>query len=169
MVAAPRLALGTSSFAERCSVCLSYAAVAAREGLEPPPEASNNRLPYQLGDLAAVRKERESNPQGLRSPGFQPGAVADRLALPYAARSQSIGRRASFAVLLYSAVKVRALAGRAGLEPATTVLETAMLPLHHRPVLVWAAGFEPALTAVRRQDVVQATPRPYNRGLKTED
>lgn len=113
MVAAPRLALGTSSFAERCSVCLSYAAVAAREGLEPPPEASNNRLPYQLGDLAAVRKERESNPQGLRSPGFQPGAVAHRLALPYAARGQSIGRRASFAVLLYSAVKVPR-AGRPG-------------------------------------------------------
>ena len=87
--------------------------MAAREGVEPTPGAINSRVPYQLGDLAAVRKERESNPQGLRSPGFQPGAVAHRLALPYAARGQTVGRRALFAVLLYSAVKVR-VAGRPG-------------------------------------------------------
>lgn len=113
VVAAPRLALGASSFAERCSICLSYAAVAAREGFEPTPGAINSRVPYQLGDLAAVRKERESNPQGLRSPGFQPGAVARRLALPYAARRQLSVRRAGSLCLLYSTVKVP-VAGRSG-------------------------------------------------------
>lgn len=50
------------------------------------------------------------------------------------------------------------LAGRAGFEPAPLVLETSMLPLHYRPGLVEAAGFEPAVTAFQMRDVGRATP-----------
>lgn len=52
------------------------------------------------------------------------------------------------------------LAGRAGFEPAPLVLETSVLPLHYRPVLVRVARFERALTAIPSRDVDQATPHP---------
>ena len=54
------------------------------EGLEPPQAASKAAsLPLADPRNVARRKRRELNPQGSRSPGFEPGAVANRLALPF--------------------------------------------------------------------------------------
>ena len=99
MVAAPRLALGASSFAERCSICLSYAAVAAREGFEPTPGAINSRVPYQLGDLAAVRKGNVYYLSPLRGlciagVGFSPSPGVEPARFPLA-RLPTGGRRPS--------------------------------------------------------------------------
>ena len=35
------------------------------------------------------------------------------------------------------------MAGVAGIEPTLTVLETAVLPLNHTPIMVEGVGFEP--------------------------
>lgn len=61
--------------------------LAEGRGLEPrtrlPTHFASNEAPHPAGYLPCWRRRRESNPQGLRSSGFKPGPVANRVAPPW--------------------------------------------------------------------------------------
>jgi hypothetical protein len=83
-----------------------------------PPVRFGRPVPYAARPMTRIRmrKGRESNPQGLRSPGFGPGAVANRLALP------SIIRRCSHLIINEFHCSLSVPAPGAGIEPAGSSL-----------------------------------------------
>ena len=58
------------------------------------------------------------------------------------------------------------MAGAAGIEPASTVLETDALPLNHAPMyiknMVTCTGFEPVNACVRGMRVNRFSNRPFD-------